>query len=140
MKAFLDTSSLLKLYHFETGSKALQKSLQGVNEIILSEIAILEFRSAIWKKIRICELDKEVANRVISCFQNDYVNFQWIKLQYDIINAASDLLMKYGDKGLRSLDSLQLASAITLKDENCIFFTADKLLESFFKKENLNIV
>ncbi len=29
--------------------------------------------------------------------------------------------MKYGIKGLRSLDAIQLACALTLKDDECIF-------------------
>lgn len=58
----------------------------------------------------------------------------------NIIEAASNLLMKYGDKGLRTLDSLQLASALTLKDEDCIFLTSDNLLKSLFEEENLNVV
>ncbi|MCP4217328.1 MAG: type II toxin-antitoxin system VapC family toxin [bacterium] len=48
MKAFLDTSSLLKLYHSEIGSEALHKILAtSVEEIWLSELAKIEFLSAI---------------------------------------------------------------------------------------------
>jgi predicted nucleic acid-binding protein len=48
MKVFLDTSSLLKLYHHEVGTERLLNTLsQGVEEIYLSELAILEFHSAI---------------------------------------------------------------------------------------------
>jgi len=52
MKVFVDTSSLLKFYHQENDSDTIQAVLSdGVTEIVLSEIAILEFRSAIWKKV-----------------------------------------------------------------------------------------
>ncbi len=52
MKAFLDTSSLLKLYHNEIDSDIVRNSLsRGVDEIFLSDNAILEFRSAVWKKV-----------------------------------------------------------------------------------------
>jgi len=52
MKAFLDTSSLIKLYHQEEGSDSITRGISNdVEEIFLSELAILEFRSAIWKKI-----------------------------------------------------------------------------------------
>lgn len=141
MKAFLDTSSLLKLYHYEINSETVEDVLsKGVEEILLSDIAILEFRSAIWRKVRDGEIDEEIAVEVVSCFQKDYNNFQWVRLQLYIIETASNLLMKYGNKGLRTLDSLQLASALTLKNEECVFLTSDNLLKSLFKDENLNVI
>ena len=46
--------------------------------------------------------------------------------------------MNYGVAGLRTLDAIQLASALTLKGEpKARFFTADQLLKSFFKQEGL---
>ena len=141
MKAFLDTSSLLKLCHREIGSDVVHDAISdGVEEIFLSEIAVLEFRSAIWKKVREGEINEKIAVKVISCFQNDYYGFQWVKLRSDTIETASALLMKYGNKGLRTLDSLQLASTLTLNNEDCIFLTSDNLLKSLFKEENLIIV
>ncbi|MBE0428154.1 MAG: type II toxin-antitoxin system VapC family toxin [Nitrospirae bacterium] len=122
MKAFLDTSSLIKLYHTEEGSDIVMNALSNdIREIILSELAILEFRSALWKKIREKEIKEKTAIEVIKCFQNDGDNFHWILLQSDIVESASNLLMKYGSQGLRTLDSLQLAAALTLRDEECVF-------------------
>ena len=139
MKAFLDTSSLLKLYHHEEGTEALHIALsQNLEAIYLSEIARLEFRSAIWKKTRTGEIDINMANTVISCFQQDNIKYQWIYLKIDVIQQASKLLMQYGQEGLRTLDALQLASELTLKkQQNVSFFTADKLLKYFFKQEGL---
>ena len=141
MKTFLDTSSLIKLYHQEEGSDFVMKTVSdGTSGIFLSELTILEFRSAIWKKIREKKITKNAALEVIKCFQTDSVNFQWIMLQSDIIESASQLLMKYGNRGLRTLDSLQFATALTLRDEKCVFLTADKLLNTFFKDELLNVL
>src|SRR3989339_1968648 len=110
MKAFLDTSSLIKLYHQEEGSDFVVEVLSNdVIEIFISELAVLEFRAALWKKIREKEIEERVAIEVIKCFQNDVNNFQWILLQSDLVESASHLLMKYGIRGLRTLDSLQLA-------------------------------
>ncbi|NUO08149.1 MAG: hypothetical protein HUU08_05610 [Candidatus Brocadia sp.] len=48
MKAFLDTSSLIKLYHQEEGADFVMDALSNdVEEILLSELAVLEFRSAL---------------------------------------------------------------------------------------------
>lgn len=139
MKVFLDTSSLLKLYHREVDSDKIEDViLKDAEGIFLSEIAIIEFRSAIWKKIRTGEISILIGTEVISCFQNDYDKFQWVKLNSDVIQTSADLLMKYGNKGLRTLDSLQLASAINLKENDCVFLTSDDLLKSFFKEEKLS--
>ncbi len=141
MKAFLDSSSLIKLYHQEEGSDFVMKALSSdIREIFLSELAILEFRSALWKKIREKEIEENTAIEVIRCFQNDFDNFQWILLQSDIVESASHLLMKHGNRGLRTLDSLQLAAALTLRDEECIFLTSDKLLHTLFKEERLKVL
>lgn len=141
MKAFLDTSSLIKLYHQEEGSDFVMEALSNnVEEILLSEIAVLEFRSALWKKIREKEIEEKVAIEVIKCFQNDVNNFQWILLQSDLVESASHLLMKYGIRGLRTLDSLQLAASLTLRDEECVFLTSDKLLRTLFKDERLKVL
>jgi predicted nucleic acid-binding protein len=141
MKIFLDTSSLVKLYHNEDGSEVLENYIQkNIDEIFLSELAILEFRSALWRKVRMKEIEEVTAKEVIFCFKDDENKFSWIKLKNSSLHAASELLMKYGNRGLRTLDSLQLASALTLKEQNCIFLTFDKLLESLFVSEKLEIL
>jgi predicted nucleic acid-binding protein len=86
MKVFLDTSSLLKLYHHEIGTERLLNTLsQSIEEIYLSELAILEFHSAIWKKVRTSEIEIVTAKAVMTGFQTDYTQFQWIQLNSKII-------------------------------------------------------
>jgi len=140
MKAFLDTSSLVKLYHQETGSETILKTLSNIKAVVLSEIAILEFRSAFWKKIRQKELPEETAVNVIACFENDYDKFQWIIIDSNVIHSSAGLLMRYGSKGLRTLDSLQLACALTLEIDDYIFLSSDVLLLEFFNNEKLKTV
>jgi len=73
MNIFLDTSSLIKLYHTEQGTEELDKLLDenSVQEIYLSEIAKIEFNSAVWKKVRTKDLTKEEAVEIIDSFQTD---------------------------------------------------------------------
>ncbi len=88
-------SSLLKLYHHEVGTERLLNTLsQGVEEIYLSELAILEFHSAIWKKVRTSEIEIVTAKAVMTCFQTDYTQFQWIQLDSKVIQLGRELLMK----------------------------------------------
>ena len=141
MRVFLDTSSLLKLYHYEVGTdKLIAKLSHNIEVIYLSELAKLEFRSAIWKKTRTNEITVETARSSIDCFKDDYDKFQWVLLNSDVVEQADFLLMKYGAEGLRTLDAIQLSSALILKEQPEIcFFTADNLLQIFFKQEGLVI-
>jgi hypothetical protein len=54
-----------------------------------------------------------------------------------IIEQARMLASKYGIQGLRTLDSIQLSTAVILSQKVNIFFTSDKLLKSFFIAEGL---
>ena len=60
MKVYMDTSSLLKLYHAEDGTDELDNFLEDhlIEGIFLSEISKIEFDSAVWKKVRMKELVK----------------------------------------------------------------------------------
>jgi len=141
MKAFLDSSSIIKLYYPEADSERLEKYIdENVDEIFLSELTILEFRSALWRKIRMKEVEEVIALESISCFENDFDDINWIQLNQKLIQSAKEFLMKYGSKGLRTLDSIQLASALTLKFQDYVFLTADDLLKSLFIEEGLNVV
>ena len=139
MKIFLDTSSLIKLYHFEIGTDYLDKLFEdnSISEIFLSVIAKVEFTSAIWKKVRTKDLTEKEANSIINSFEKDYENFTFIDLDADIVILAKDLVFKYGLKGLRTLDSFQLASILKIKSKLSLAVTADELLKSLIKEEGI---
>ena len=137
MIAFLDTSVLVKLYHNEMNSEKIIEQLKSVSQIYLSEIAKIEFCSAIWKKFRTKEIDINQTKKVISLFLNDSDKFIWINLNSKILQKAVNSLSDFGDIGLRTLDSIQLASALTLSEFDCLYCTEDKLLKTIFKRLEL---
>ena len=140
MIAFLDTSALIKLYHEEEHTSDLLSIISNnIDDIYISDIAVIEFRSAIWKKVREKEISAEIAKKLINLFLDNQSLFNKINLNEELISKASDLIMKYGEEGLRTLDSIQLASSIILEGKNNISITYDKLLRSFMVKEGLNI-
>lgn len=139
MVAFLDTSTLVKLYHFEDESEQLVRLISGkVSEVYLSEIAKVEFVSAIWKKVRMKDLTEEIAKEVINCFESDKMHFNWIKANSSLIEIAQNLFSKYGLTTLRTLDALQLASCLFAKNKIDVFLTHDDFLNDLFHKEGLN--
>ncbi|MEA2109030.1 MAG: type II toxin-antitoxin system VapC family toxin [Pseudomonadota bacterium] len=139
MIAFLDTSALVKLYHTEDSTREVEKVISQVEEIYLSGIAELEFRSTIWKKVRTNEIDKVSAKVVMDAFEDDFNKYSWVEIDFDAIQLSKDLLMRYGQKGLRTLDSIQLSSAVVLKNNNCQFVTFDLRLRGFFRDEGLSV-
>ncbi len=140
MKIFLDTSSLIKLYHNETGTDLLDKIIEDndVDEIFLSDLAKVEFTSAIWKKVRTKDLTPDEATFIIDSFCEDYDKYSFIDLDSELISIARDLVIKYGLKGLRTLDSFQLASIMEVKSELSLAVTADELLKSLIELEGIN--
>jgi predicted nucleic acid-binding protein len=116
MKIFLDTSSLFKLYHQETGTQELEKifELAKITHIFLSEITKLEFSSTVWKKVRTKEIKESEAIETINLFENDFTKFTFIATDSLILEQARNLISKYGKEGLRTLDSIQLSSCVAL--------------------------
>jgi predicted nucleic acid-binding protein len=141
MKIFLDTSSLIKLYHDEAGTEYLDSIFNQfeISEIYLSELAKVEFNSAIWKKIRTKELSENEGIELISSFVDDHDKFTFIDLNNLMIDDARVLISKYGNKGLRTLDSLQLAAIVEIKANIDFAITSDKLLEKVIELEGIKI-
>jgi len=139
MVIFLDTSTLVKLYYKEFDSEQLVSTIsEKADEIFLFEIAKVEFTSALWKKVRTGDLDKETAIQVISCFENDFDLFNWIFADSKIIDLSKNLFQKYGLTSLRTLDALQLGACLSSKSEIDVFLTNDDFLKELFIKEGLN--
>lgn len=141
MKIFLDTSSLFKLYHVEIGSEDIVEIVKNnsIQEIYLSEITKIEFNSTVCRKVRNKEIDDDKAKVLISTFSEDYGKYIFIETNTEIINMARDLVEKYLKEGLRTLDSIHLASGVKLKDEIDVFKSSDILLNKTFELEGLAI-
>jgi uncharacterized protein len=105
---FLDTSSLVKLYHKEMGTEEIQSLFlnKTITKVFLAGITKIEFSS--------------------------------VELGRKVIDEAQVLMAKYGLLGARTLDILQLSTATLLSEQVDLFLTADKLLKSFFEAENLS--
>ncbi len=140
MKIYLDTSSLIKLYHTETETEKLDDlfNSNSIETVFLSEITKVEFNSAIQKKARTKDLSSNEATRIIEAFEADYGNFSFVKIDYNLILQARELISKYATEGLRTLDSIQLASIISAKQQIAFAITADKLLLTLIHMEGVN--
>lgn len=141
MKIFLDTSSVFKLYYREPDSYITENIFKTniVETIYLSEITLIEFESTVWKKIRTKEINIAQGTSITKPFNNDLGKFTLVNVDNSIINNAKILMDTYGLQGLRTLDSIQLATAVSLKSVASLFVTSDQLLQSFFVQEGLPV-
>lgn len=141
MKIFLDTSALFKLYHNEFGSGELKNLFQNfsITSVFLSEITKLEFASTAWKKVRKGDIDSTDAKILIEQFETDFKKYSFISIDTIINQLAANCLEKYGKSGLRTLDSLQLATCIFLTESVSLFLTYDNKLKEFLQQEKLPI-
>lgn len=139
MKVFFDTSSLFKLYHNEEGTDELMSLFTkiGIEVIYLAEITKIEFSSVVWKKCRKNEIDENSASQLIEKFEKDSVKYSYVPEGQVLRQKSQGLIGKHWREGLRTLDSIQLASALKVKDQIELFLTSDKLLSEISQIEGL---
>ena len=111
-----------------------------ITTVFLSEITKIEFVSTVWKKVRAQQMSVLQANEVTDLFESDSYKYTFILTDSLIQKQAKGLVTKYGEKGLKTLDSIQFATAISLRNYASRFITSDKMLDSFFGLESLPTV
>jgi uncharacterized protein len=141
MNLYFDTSALFKLYHKEEGTDELMELLKenSIYAFYISEITGIEFSSAVWKKCRKREINENIALTLIEKFDKDSAKFRFVPQNFKLRKSAKDLIAKYWSDGLRTLDSIQLASALSIKEDIDIFLTFDKLLADVAVQEGMNV-
>jgi len=127
MNIFVDTSALVKYFHEEEGTPVVTSLLDASgNVIVVSELAQLEFISALHRRYRLKELNKESLDEAIEAFNQEYSTFQVQPVTRLIMQEAQELMLKYGkENSLKTLDSIHLATFFLLKKEDWIFVASD---------------
>ena len=75
---------------------------------------------------------------ILNLFEEDLINYHFIMIDGLLIEQARKLMLSYGIEGLRTLDSIQLSTCVSLKNEVDLFLTSDKLLNKLIEREGLN--
>jgi uncharacterized protein len=141
MKIFFDTSSLFKLYHIEDGTEELMDFFKShkIEAIYIAEITKIEFSSVVWKKCRKNEINEDIAQTLIEKFDNDSKKFIVVDDNPELKSNAKELIGKHWKKGLRTLDSIQLASELSVNSKIDMMFTSDVLLSDIALLEGIII-
>ena len=98
MNIFLDTSSLFKLYVQESGSAELDQLFerQLVEQIYLSALATIEFRSIIWRKVRMNEITVQHATLLLNAFDEDCSTYTVIPTDELLLNCPANCSINMG--------------------------------------------
>ncbi len=136
---FLDTSALVKRYHSEKGTDKIDKIFsEDDRAIVISSISITEMVSALNRKKEEKIILKEDLKITLSKFFHDAIkDFLIIELDGEHIKGSIMLVLK---RNIRTLDALQLAVALGMKELKVTFVCADKKLVSVAEKEGLQTI
>ncbi len=127
MRVYVDTSALLALYQRHTKTDEVEAWCREA-KIIISRLALVEFRSAILKFTRRREITLKQARELIGAFRKDLSRYLIRELSPDTWRVAGDLVERYSpERDFRSLDAIQLATAKTLPRSSMVthFITLD---------------
>lgn len=132
----MDTSALVKRYHREEHSDTIDEIFEQFT-IAISELSIVEFASALRRKVDKREIRQKEVSYVLIKFQEDLANFIILKFDSNVISNAVEFVMKYR---LKTLDSLQLSFAMKLKEYDPLFVSFDRKLLNSAKLEGFRVL
>ena len=120
----------MKFFHEEKGTQRVTNLINSEeNKIWISEIACLEFHSAIFRRFRNREINEKELQTAVSGFDEQIASFYIEPLGDAIVREAEFLLKEYGKiYGLRTLDSLHVGVYNLICDEDRFFVTSDSTL------------
>jgi len=112
---FWDSSALVPLMLIEPRSHDIEQLLDRDDHIATADIASLEVTSAIWRRKHRRELTVEEIRLAETVFAR--LTRKWIRIEQssDVVQRALVLLSRHP---LRTLDAIQLASALVLAGSN----------------------
>lgn len=142
MNYFIDTSSLVKIYHKEDGSDKVLGIYNSDNAISISELCKIEFLSTIYRKHRENEINIETLNALAEKFKDDTESrYEVFKFSSLIVDEAYSMIRKFAKQySLKTQDSLQFAFFKTYCEEDNIFVCSDQKLIKVIELEGFSVL
>ena len=142
MKLFFDTSALVKFFHKEQGTEKVTDLIgNSENEVWILDLAKLEFRSAVFRRFRSGEIEKDELAIALRYFTEQLLSFNVETIGPGVLKEAESLIDEYGmDFGLRTLDALHLGAFRLLSENDWIFITSDKNLAEVAKATDAQVL
>jgi predicted nucleic acid-binding protein len=143
---FFDSSALVKLYHFESGTPAVEQILHtSENQVRISRLTVAELTSAFAIKVRTQSITREDADLLLRQFRGDIAagKIEVFSIADSEFAIAEELVGRYAfDLRLRALDALQLAVALELRSQRLVdhFVAADHVLCEVARLEAFSVI
>ena len=136
---YLDTSALVKLYVYESGTPQMLELASKVdNQLTLSTLTQIEFHSAVRERQRAGDMDDPVSESMLDRFDQDLDNrFNKQAINGYVIDLSAGLVEQHP---LRAHQALQLAACLifrTAAPEEPVFVCADEELLAAAESEGL---
>lgn len=135
MKVYFDSSSLVKLYVDEPGSKEVTELAAQASTLVVSVVAYAEARAAFARLRRIRDITPAAAAEMVVRLDADWHRFVTIDVTGDLTRRAGLLADRFN---LRGSDAIHLASfELVLEragDDAVYFSSADDALAKAAKK------
>lgn len=142
-KYFFDTSALVKIYHQEEGSDFCLGCYRSELPLVISELSKVELYSAVHRKLHEKRLTHTAVDLLLKRFYYDCANrFEVMCITTIVYEEACRLIELYScGYGLRTLDSIQLASFLVYCDTRAYSFVcADRKLSLVAQAEKVNAI
>lgn len=137
MILYLDTSSLMKLFVQEEGSRLVEALVEGSQGAAISLVGYAEARAALARASREARITPVEHRRAVRRLEEAWADFIVIAVHEPLIRLAGALAEKHF---LRGFDSIHLASALSLQQqigEAITFSAADARLCGAAQAEGL---
>jgi len=138
LSVYLDTSVLVSIYYPEPITPKVRKILTDKKGLSTSSFSLVEFSSAINRKILMNELSKQNGLKIVNRFQNDIEEDYYKVYSFspdDLTGANNFIIDNLGGVSLRTVDALHIAIALRKKCD--LFVTADRTQAKSSKKLGL---
>src|SRR5262245_32460035 len=121
---YCDASALAKLYMAEPGSDELNKTVEGREDLLVSDLSVTEVVSALARRLRQGEITREMARRVQHRIIEalDAGVYQRVELTRDVHRRAEHFLFSLSRTPLRGADALHLALATSARAASAASF------------------
>ena len=139
MKYYFDTSSLVKIYHPEDGSKEALACYLSDTAILISDLSRIEFFSTIHRKYREGEISADALDALMERFQEDLsARYEVLEFSALVLEEATRLLFRFGKRhSLKTLDCLQLAFFLIYADREDVFVCSNPALVAVAQREGV---
>jgi predicted nucleic acid-binding protein len=136
--AYLDTSSLVKLYVEEQGRTAVVALVERADSIATSRITYAETRAALARLRRDRWLSAAALKDCVTQLDERWPGYRLVEVTEELVRRAGNLAERYA---LRGYDAVQLAAATELRiaGADLVFSSFDARLNTAVRRERIRV-